>query len=81
MTEWNLRYASTKTTGESGIDYSKAMPCSGKKECSFCKHIAKLRTDNKDETGLLIDKDIADVHKKILKIHQKGVYVRKENNA
>lgn len=67
---WNERYASVS---ESGIDYSKAGPCSGK-GCGFCKHLDQV-VESKKPVGegkklSLEDKEHSETIKKIRKIHQ-----------
>jgi hypothetical protein len=69
--DWNVRYA---TIGETGIDYSKATPCSRDKTCGFCKHLDKIELSNRDENGKAMDKDHAATIKMIRKLHEDGVY-------
>jgi hypothetical protein len=78
--DWNLRYA---TVGESGIDYSKASPCTKGKKCGFCKHLDKIEAGNKDETGKSVDQDHAETIKRVRKMHQGsiGSLKKEQNNA
>jgi hypothetical protein len=75
MSDWNLRYA---TVGDTGIDYSKAVPCSKDSKCGFCNHLNKIEFANSDENGKSIDKDHASVIKIIKKLHKDGVYINNE---
>lgn len=84
MTDWNARYSS-KTVGESGIDYSKATPCSPKSKasCGFHKHLDKLDRENREKdakTGRMVikDKDHAEIIKKVREVHEKGIYLPRE---
>jgi DNA polymerase III epsilon subunit-like protein len=68
----NTRY-STKSLGETGIDYSKLHPCNGTKDCPACKHLTKILSEHKDsENG---DPEHAKTVKKVLKMHKdmKGI--------
>jgi hypothetical protein len=71
MNDWQLRYASVS---ESGIDYGKAGPCSGK-DCGFCRHLDKVAEEKKPvgegKKMTTEDKDHLKIIKKIRETHQK----------
>jgi len=60
----------TGSVGPSGINYGLASPCTKKKDCNFCKHLDKVSSGNRDETGMVIDKDHHEIIKNVKKMHQ-----------
>jgi DNA polymerase III epsilon subunit-like protein len=58
------------SVGGSGIDYRKAMPCTNKKDCKFCGHLDTVEAGNKDEMGMVINKDHAEIIKNVRKMHK-----------
>jgi len=64
-----------------GIDYSLAVPCSNKKNCTFCKHLDKLGSENKDPKGKIKDKDSSDMFALVKARHKKGIYIKKGEDA